>query len=233
MSGSTGWRILVLVVCVVAGLLIATTREVSAGDEIRARDSTRVSDLVRNAQAKADEVGEVRDQLAAQVDSLQQSAATSDDELAAVLDDIDALAVDAGRTALTGPGVTVTMTDAPRGADGRYPTDASPNDLVVHQQDVQSVLNALWAGGAEALSMQDQRRVATSAPRCIGNTLLLHGRTYSPPYVVSAIGDPARLEAALDAEPGIRVFRQYATRFGLGYTQSASDELTIPAYTGD
>ena len=122
--------------------------------------------------------------------------------------------------------------DAPRGPDGRYPTDAAPDDLVVHQQDVQSVLNALWAGGAEAIAMQDQRIVATSAPRCIGNTLLLHGRTYSPPYVITALGDRARLEAALAAEPGINVYKQYAARFGLGYTQQASDDLTVPAYTG-
>ncbi|NLG55998.1 MAG: DUF881 domain-containing protein [Rhodococcus sp.] len=232
-GGSTGWRILVLVVCVVAGLLVATTREVSAGNEIRARDTTRVSDLVRSAQANADEASAERDALAAQVEQLQHSAASSNHELAAVLGDIEALSVDSGRTAMIGPGITVTMTDAPRGADGRYPADATPNDLVVHQHDVQAVLNALWAGGAEAMSMQDQRLIATSAPRCIGNTLLLHGRTYSPPYVISAIGDPARLQAALDNSTGIRVFKQYAVRFGLGYAQDTSGELTIPAYSGD
>jgi uncharacterized protein YlxW (UPF0749 family) len=124
------------------------------------------------------------------------------------------------------------MTDATRNADGKYPVDATPDDLVVHQQDVQSVLNALWAGGAEAVGMQDQRIISTSAPRCIGNTLLLHGRTYSPPYVMSAIGDVARLEAALAAEPGIRIYKQYATRFGLGYTQATPSQITVPAYTG-
>lgn len=64
------------------------------------------------------------------------------------------------------------------------PTVASPgrlpDDLVVHQQDIQAVLNALWSAGAEAVQMQDQRISATSAPRCVGNTLLLDGRTYSP-----------------------------------------------------
>lgn len=221
-----------LVVCLVAGLLVATTREVSHGNEIRAGDSTRLSDLVRNAQAETDDVAETRDRLAAEVQSLQQEAAASDTGVAQVLADTKALATDAGLTPMTGPGVTVTLTDAPRDADGKYPVDAAPDDLVVHQQDVQSVLNALWVGGAEAVGMQDQRIVNTSAPRCIGNTLLLHGRTYSPPYVMSAIGDPARLEAALANEPGIRVFKQYATRFGLGYSQTASGQLTVPGYAG-
>ncbi|MFC0446598.1 DUF881 domain-containing protein [Rhodococcus jostii] len=232
MTRSIFWRIAVLVVCLVAGLLAATTRQVSHGNEIRAGDSTRLSDLVRNAQSETDQVADTRDQLAAQVESLQQEAAASDSGVAQALADTKALATDAGLTPMTGPGVTVTLTDAPRDADGKYPVDASPDDLVVHQQDVQSVLNALWVGGAEAISMQDQRIVNTSAPRCIGNTLLLHGRTYSPPYVMSAIGDPARLEAALANEPGIRVFKQYATRFGLGYSEASSGQLTVPGYAG-
>ncbi|TQC50350.1 DUF881 domain-containing protein [Rhodococcus sp. WS4] len=232
MTRSIFWRIAVLVVCLVAGLLVATTRQVSHGNEIRAGDSTRLSDLVRNAQSETDQVADTRDQLAAQVESLQQEAAASDSGVAQALADTKALATDAGLTPMTGPGVTVTLTDAPRDADGKYPVDASPDDLVVHQQDVQSVLNALWVGGAEAISMQDQRIVNTSAPRCIGNTLLLHGRTYSPPYVMSAIGDPARLEAALANEPGIRVFKQYATRFGLGYSEASSGQLTVPGYAG-
>ncbi|MFD4369338.1 DUF881 domain-containing protein [Rhodococcus sp. NPDC058521] len=231
-SRPTFWRILVLVVCLVAGLLISTTREVSHGLELRAGDSTRLSDLVRNAQKKVDEVAATRDDLSAQVETVQKQAAASDSGVAQALEQTDALADDAGLTPVTGPGVTVTLTDAPRGVDGKYPVDATPDDLVVHQQDVQSVLNALWAGGAEAMSMQDQRIVNTSAPRCIGNTLLLHGRTYSPPYVVSAIGDPARLEATLANEPGIRVFKQYATRFGLGYSQATSPDVSIPGYTG-
>ncbi|WP_238782196.1 DUF881 domain-containing protein [Prescottella equi] len=226
------WSIAVLVVCLVAGLLIATTREVSHGNEIRAADSTRLSDLVRQAQTEVDRAARTRDELAAQVEELQETAAGTDTRVAEVLTESRALADAAGLTELSGRGVVVTLTDAPRDADGKYPAGASPDDLVVHQQDVQSVLNALWAGGAEAVAMQDQRIVNTSAPRCIGNTLLLHGRTYSPPYVVTAIGDPARLAATLANEPGIKMFKQYAVRYGLGYTQQQSDALTVPAYTG-
>ncbi|MCD7052884.1 DUF881 domain-containing protein [Rhodococcus sp. BH2-1] len=226
------WSIAVLVVCLVAGLLIATTREVSHGNEIRAADSTRLSDLVRQAQTEVDRAARTRDELAAQVEELQETAAGTDTRVAEVLTESRALADAAGLTELSGRGVVVTLTDAPRDADGKYPAGASPDDLVVHQQDVQSVLNALWAGGAEAVAMQDQRIVNTSAPRCIGNTLLLHGRTYSPPYVVTAIGDPARLAATLAYEPGIKMFKQYAVRYGLGYTQQQSDALTVPAYTG-
>jgi uncharacterized protein YlxW (UPF0749 family) len=122
------------------------------------------------------------------------------------------------------------MQDAPRDADGNYPDGVDPDDLVVHQQDVQSVVNAMWAGGAEAMMIMDQRVLTTSAVRCIGNTLLLQGRTYSPPFVVTAIGDAARMSAALDAEPGVRLLLQYVDKYKLGYEVSVLDSVTLPAY---
>ncbi len=226
------WIVCVPIVLLVAGLLFATTRAVSEGNELRRGDTTRLSDLVRVAQADLDRVTVQRDALAAQVKDLQGRAAYSDTTVAEVLDRAGALEAAAGLAAANGSGVTVTLTDATRDSDGNFPAGARPDDLVVHQQDVQSVLNALWAGGATAVAMQDQRVVATTAPRCIGNTLLLHGRTYSPPYVITALGDPDRLTAALDTEPGVRLFKQYAVRYGLGYHQAVSASLTVPAYDG-
>lgn len=226
------WQVLVLVVFLVVGLLLATTRQFSHGDEIRRSDTTRLSSLVRSAQDSADAAEVARDDLAAEIAALQDATGTVDADVGDLLTQADPLAASAGLRGESGAGVVVTLTDAPRGQDGRYASDASPDDLVVHQQDVQSVLNALWSGGATAVAMQDQRIVSRVAPRCIGNTLLLGGRTYSPPYVVTALGDSTRLSAALDAEPGVRVFRQYAVRYGLGFDSSASSDLSVPAYEG-
>ncbi|MGB3171113.1 MAG: DUF881 domain-containing protein, partial [Rhodococcus sp. (in: high G+C Gram-positive bacteria)] len=177
------WQILVLVVCLVVGVLLATTRQFSHGDEIRRTDTTRLSSLVRSAQDSAEEAEAIRDDMAGRVTERQQAAGSIDAEVRDLLDRVEKLAAPAGMTAASGPGIVVTMTDAPRGEDGRYASDAAPDDLVVHQQDVQSVLNAVWRGGATAVAMQDQRIVERVAPLCIGNTLLLGGRTYSPPYV--------------------------------------------------
>ena len=125
----------------------------------------------------------------------------------------------------------VTLNDAQRDAHGRFPGDASPDDLVVHQQDIQAVLNALWSAGAEGIQMQDQRIIATSAPRCVGNTLLLNGRTYSPPYVITAIGDVRAMQAALAAAPLVTLYKQYVVRFGLGYTEQAARPVELVGYT--
>ena len=65
------------------------------------------------------------------------------------------------------------------------------------------MVNALWAGGAEAMMLMDQRVISTSAVRCVGNTLILQGRVYSPPYVITAIGDQDGMKQALDQSPEV------------------------------
>ena len=112
------------------------------------------------------------------------------------------------------------------------PEGTSPDDLVVHQQDVQAVVNALWAGGAEAMQIMDQRVISTSAVRCVGNTLILQGRVYSPPYEITAIGDPDRLYEALDAAPRGATYRYYVDTYGLVYETRAAAQTTLPGYDG-
>ena len=82
------------------------------------------------------------------------------------------------------------------------------------------------------MSIMGVRVVATTAVRCVGNTLLLQGRVYSPPFVVTAIGDPRRLRRALDADPAVQIFRQYVAAYGLGYHVSIPDNVRLPAYSG-
>ena len=141
--------------------------------------------------------------------------------------------VEGGVVAVQGPGLTVRLDDAP--ADSPRREDVSPDDLVVHQQDIQSVMNALWAGGAEAMELMDQRVVSTSAIHCAGNVLRLHGRIYSPPYDIRAVGDPDRLRRALSASLPVQYFVRDAGLLGLGWSvseSSASSPLELPAYSG-
>jgi uncharacterized protein YlxW (UPF0749 family) len=228
-SRPSPWRVGVPLVCLLAGLLLAATHGVSRGGEIRRSDAPRLVDLVRMEQSEVDRLNADRDRLASTIDATH--GRSSNTALAAMLRRSDELAGDAGLDPAHGPGLIVTLNDAQRDANGRFPRDASPDDLVVHQQDIQAVLNALWSAGAEAIQMQDQRIIDTSAPRCVGNTLLLNGRTYSPPYTITAIGDAAAMQAALAAAPLVVLYKQYVVRFGLGYTEQATADVRVAGYT--
>lgn len=219
------WRFGVPLVCLLAGLLLAATHDVSGGAEIRRSDAPRLVDLVRETQASVNRLSAQREQLAAKIDAAH--GRSSDAALAAMLRRSAQLAGEAGMSPVHGPGLVVTLQDAQRDANGRFPRDASPDDLVVHQQDIQAVLNALWSAGAEAIQMQDQRIIATSVPRCVGNTLLLNGRTYSPPYTITAIGNAAAMQAALAAAPLVTLYKQYAVRFGLGYQEEVRSDVQV------
>ncbi|MBS4728100.1 DUF881 domain-containing protein [Mycobacterium sp. SM1] len=223
------WPSGVPLVCLLAGLLLAATHGVSGGTEIRRSDAPRLVDLLHEAQSSAARLSAERDALAAAIDSTHGRSVNT--ALAAMRARSAQLAGEAGLDPLHGPGLVVTLTDAKRDAFGRFPRDASPDDLVVHQQDIQAVLDALWRAGAEAIQMQDQRIIATSAPRCVGNTLLLNGRTYSPPYTIAAIGDATAMQAALAAAPLVTLYKQYAVRFGLGYGEHVKADVQIAGYT--
>ena len=225
----SAWRVAVPVVCLLAGLLIGATHGVSRGGEIRRSDAPRLVDLVRDEQSAIGRLSTERDRLANTIDSTHGRSA--DTALAAMQRRAAQLAGEAGLDSVHGPGMSVTLNDAQRDAEGRFPRDASPDDLVVHQQDIQAVLNALWAGGAEAIQMQDQRIIATSVARCVGNTLLLNGRTYSPPYTITAIGDAATMQAALAAAPLVTLYKQYVVRFGLGYAEHTVPDAHVAGYS--
>jgi uncharacterized protein YlxW (UPF0749 family) len=134
-------------------------------------------------------------------------------EVQALQAEVDELAVTAGSRGLSGPGVMVTLDDS----DLARSPSGDPNDLVIHEQDIQTVVNALWAADAEAVAVNGHRLTSASAIRCAGNTLLLHGTVQSPPYQIVAIGDPGVLGDSLRGGPGIDRLLAAARTFGLRY----------------
>jgi uncharacterized protein YlxW (UPF0749 family) len=114
--------------------------------------------------------------------------------------------------------VKVTLDDAPSSVAAN---GIEPDLLVVHQQDIQAVVNALWSGGAEAMTIQGQRVISTTAVKCVGNTVVLHGIPYSPPYDVVAIVDQARLLDALAASEPIEIYQQYVASYGLVFREKS------------
>jgi uncharacterized protein YlxW (UPF0749 family) len=220
------------VVLGLAGLLFTTTATAANGTELRNDRRPELTGLIGERKGEVDGAAERAGRLRDQIDRATRDQAGRDDRIADQRARAEASRAGAGLVAVHGPGLTVRLDDAPRRADGSRPPGARADDLVVHQQDVQAVVNALWAGGAEAMSIMGVRIISTSAVRCVGNTLLLDGRVYSPPFVITAIGDGARLQRALDTADGVRLFREAAASFGLGYQVKTEADVTLPGYEG-
>lgn len=208
-----------------AGLLF-----VASGLHAVQSGSRQPQDIAQVVQAESERVTELTDLAAALNGEISDLTAGQGAGMPQVPPPVAAReGVAAGSAAVSGPGLTVTLDDAPPSALDTAPGDPQPNDLVVHQQDLQNVINALWAGGAEAMTLQGERVTSTSAFRCSGNILLLHGKVFSPPYEVTAIGDQEALAQALEEDEGVRNYRAFVDWVHLGWAVQRHDRVEVPA----
>jgi uncharacterized protein YlxW (UPF0749 family) len=226
------WTVLVPVVALVAGLLFATSSRTAQGTDLRAGESSQLSHLIQQREAA---VARQQDELALlqqRVQALTDQVGSRNGAVAGVQAKGAQGLASAGLTAIDGSGISVTLDDAPPQAGGVLPEGATADDLVIHQSDVQSVVNALWAAGADGVAIMGQRLIATSAVICVGNTLLLQGRTYSPPFIVTAVGNPTPMRQQLAASAGVQLLKRAVHDYGLTYEVADQRAVSLPPYDG-
>jgi uncharacterized protein YlxW (UPF0749 family) len=227
-----GWSLGVPLIALSAGLLFTTTATTAGGTALRDDRRPQLAQLIGDKRIRLDAREQRAAALRARVEQETARLADVDLPVKQQRQRADALRQEAGFTALHGPGLTIVLNDSPRRDNDVKNGGPQNDDLVVHQGDVQAVVNALWAGGAEAMSIMDVRVISTSAVRCVGNTLLLHGQVFSPPFRITAIGEPVAMHRALDSAEGVRQFRAAVADFGLGYQETVERNVTVPAYDG-
>jgi uncharacterized protein YlxW (UPF0749 family) len=211
----------------VSGVGAAQVRR-SAG----AADAVRRS-LVADIRSQTKET----DELATQVDTLRDQVArardtalgedTSGRQLTAR---VAALELATGQTKVTGPGIIVTLDDAPDADSTESDSRGGQlGDGRIYDRDLQDVSNALWAAGAEAISVNGQRLTALTAIRSAGEAVLVDFRPLSPPYRLSAVGDVDAMEPAFVDSPTARRFTTYTSLYGLGFSVQRASKLSLPA----
>jgi uncharacterized protein YlxW (UPF0749 family) len=223
---------MVPVVAVAAGLLFATSGRTAQGSDLRGGEITELRGLVLERSRDVERQTEQLAALQAQVEDLTEQIASRNSAVAKAQATGAHGELSAALVPLTGSGVEIILDDAPYTTERTRPAGARPDDLVIHQSDVQAVVNAVWAAGADGVAIMGRRLIATSAVRCVGNTLLLHGRTYSPPFVITAIVDADATRAELAASPQVAVLQQAVADFGLTFAVEARPEVLLPAYDG-
>jgi uncharacterized protein YlxW (UPF0749 family) len=226
-------RTLVALTMVVAGLLVAITYDQAAASA-QGREQVRsalIEDIQRNSA--------VTDELAAQLEALSAEVTSARDKVLAssavgqrVLDDLAHAEQGAAAVPVTGPGLLVTLANAdPKANEDPVGGGTAAEDPRgrVRDGDLQLVVNALWAAGAEAVSINGQRLGPTTAIRFAGEAVLVDFRPVTNPYKVSAIGDPDTLSKAFLASPEVGALAVISESFGLRFEFAKEDELKLPA----
>lgn len=224
------WRIATPVVGLVSGALFVVSAHSSEGTDLRPGRFTDIASMVQYDSTQVDGLKAKVSDLNGQISLL--SGSIGNKQVRAVNRKASALRDPAGLLAQVGPGVTVTLSDA--SPDVTSSSSVDPKLLIVHQQDIQAVVNAMWKAGAQAVTIQGQRVVSTTGIRCIGNSVQLQGVPYSQPYVISAVGDPAALTAEIARDPYLQVYREDAAdpEIAVGWDEQVEDKITAPAYDG-
>lgn len=207
-----GFLVVTAIASAQAGKKQAEPRKAQLIKLIQSRRSL-LADLDKDVRALRDDVADAQ--------RAARETSRLDTERAARLDD---LAAAAGTTAMRGPAVVVRLSDSDKQPENPEDTGA----YRIRDADLQLVVNALFASGAEAVSVNDSRIVATTPIRAAGDTIIVNFRPLTPPYTVAAIG--ADKEAFEDSEIAKR-FNRWQRLFGLGF-RVREDTVTIPAYTG-
>jgi len=135
----------------------------------------------------------------------------------------------AGLTPVQGPGVVVTLNDSKKTLPGKMPPGIAAPSLI-HDTDINAVINELKAAGAEAIAVNDQRLVATSPVRCAGPTVFVNNMPIAAPFVIKAIGDPKALAVAMTHPGGIAA--QIKMFDSAMFSVKDAGALMLPAYSG-
>lgn len=183
------------------------------------------------AQASTDALAVQRNQLSAEVNGLRRAQLAGDARGRQLLSDLDGVSFAAADTPVHGQGLLVTLADPSTSNDL---TDVSKIRLpgsrqVVLDRDLQLVVNALWASGAEAVAIDDVRIGPNVTIRQAGGAILVDNRPVTSPYEVVAIGPPQSMQTAFTQSSALHRMRLLETSYGAGVTVSVADDLTAPA----
>ena len=180
-------------------------------------------DSVLKTKEKYDNTYAKVEKLEKELEELQTSASVNSDEANELQEKLKEYKKILGLTEVSGNGLEITL------KDGDENQSKSVLSSIVHDGDILQVVNALRNAGADAISVNDQRIVNTSAISCIGNVVKINGEKVGVPYVIKAIGNPEWLYGAIEMNGGyVSILR----REGVDIEVKKVKDITIPKYDG-
>ena len=222
-KNSARWRMATVATVAAASALAVISAVQADGLDLRVSSVTDLHSLVQH---RRDQVDEKQRRVAALNEEVSRLGALTDDSRTRTIQrQVRRLRGPAGFTAVSGQGLSIQLNDTPKSDTAALLEKGVDGDnLVVHQQDIQAVVNALWAGGATA--------VTTTGIKCVGNTVVIRDIPYAPPYRIKAIGDPLLLQQRLYSTPWVAAYMQAVDDYNLGWQLEVVDDLDFEAYSG-
>lgn len=218
MKKLTHAQLAVAVVCVVLGIMLALQFRVQQDirQSLPLQRSEEMTKMIKDLETE-------RDKLRSELADLRNSLANASS--AGSRDELIRARVQAGLTDMVGPGIVLTMDDSKKPKN----PNQDPNLFLIHDDDVLKVVNELKAAGAEAVSINGQRLVATTEIRCAGPTISINHTLTAPPLEIRAIGDPVTLENALRMRGGVI---EDLSLWGIEISLRREQQVQVPAYNG-
>jgi uncharacterized protein YlxW (UPF0749 family) len=223
-GGRTGRAARLLAATVLLGLLGAVAVvQVRRGAPVAERQRDALIAQIHRRTAETDALERQDTALQRRTETLRRSVLARSDAGREARQELDRVADAAAAVPVTGTAAVVTVDDSHTGADA-----AARQDGHVYDQDLQRLVNGLWAAGATAIAVNGQRMTATTAIRSAGDAILVDYRPLSPPYTVTALGDPG-LGGVFAGSPAGRAFRTLKATFGIRYDVRREDDVRLPA----
>jgi uncharacterized protein YlxW (UPF0749 family) len=223
------WQALAaLLIATVFAAAVAQARSVAPG--VRTAQQLLVRS-VRSTESDAAKLGQQRSALSTRVDDVQRRALADDAEGQRLLSRLDALGLAAASTPVSGPGLTVTITDpgvSPNLSDVSKQRVNGSRQIIL-DRDLQLVVNSLWASGAEAISVGGVRIGPNVTIRQAGGAILVDNNPTSSPYAILAVGPPHSIRDVFDHSPGLQRLRLLEASYGVVVTVNLADGLSLPA----
>jgi uncharacterized protein YlxW (UPF0749 family) len=218
--GGSGGRWALALTTVLAGALFAVSAvQTTQRAPLLATERDDLIARIRTAEVAQDGQRAKVAELDAEITRLRTAAVSGDSEAEANLAEINQLGVSVGTIAVTGPGVAVTVDDAPG-------SDADTRDRVL-DLDLQILVNGLWQAGAEAVSINGHRLSSLTAIRGAGEAITVDYRSLTRPYRIEAIGDPRTLPASFTQTSAGAWWNDLARNRGMTFALDGVDELTL------
>lgn len=223
------WQTSVALVCIILGILLAVQFQTqqSISQAVPTRRVEELASMLKEYKDQQKALDREEMKLKEQLNKSNLGTEKVSNKLTS--DELTKTSILAGSTKVTGPGIEVILDDSTK-----PPKEGEdPNLYIIHNEDILKVVNEIWAAGAEAMSVNNQRLTATSEITCAGPTISINQTRLAPPYVITAIGNPNTLSAAMQLRGGIvEALKYFAKQYGIIVKIERKEQIIIPEYTG-